>query len=476
MIPLMQSICKDLPKAGQQHLRLVEQYGKDHLGSLERRSGESYFEHCLEVAEVLSEASDDSSLLAVALLHDLLVHPDGKELLELAPLSREEKKLVVQMHSLRRLHITENTKDLDIVIDAFLEQPELLPLRMAHRLNDVRHLQRFSGDLQKDIAKETLHMYSAIAGRLGMQRWRTEMEDLAFPVDQPHIAKKLSWQFADNKTLDATCLRHAKEFLEAECKKRRLSVRIEKRLKGLFSTYRKMVLKERSFHELTDRLALRVITESAEDCYLILGVVHAVMRPIPGKLKDYIGAPKENGYRSIHTVVYPLPGVTEQPIEIQIRTVAMHEECQFGPASHGQYKKSMYALTSKPARVNLFRNLESLREEARDPKQFEMALRKYFREDHIAIFDEANNLYHIKKPASVMDYVCIAHAKKCHKLKEVRINGRKRVLSTMLHDGDVVDVKFGRERRAKKEWIEACVHKNMQKKLRDELRKQKASS
>lgn len=472
MSPRIQSLCVDLTTSDQTYLKTVAQFSTQHLGSLLRRSGETYAEHCIEVANVLREASTDASLLAVALLHDLPVHPDGKDLLQHAPLTDEEKSLVTQMYTLRRLHITENTKDLDTVIDAFLEQPELLPLRMAHRLNDVRNIQRFSSRLQKDIAKETLHMYSAIAGRLGMQRWRTEMEDIAFPVEQPKIAKKLIQQFEASAMLDATCLHQARTYLEKECKKRTLHVHIENRIKGLFSSYRKMVLKQRTFSELTDRLALRVIVDSTEDCYLALGVVHAVMHPIPGKLKDYIGAPKENGYQSIHTVVYPLPGVSEQPIEIQIRTSAMHEACEFGPASHGQYKRSAYALSSKPSRVNLFRNLDSLHAEARDPSQFEEALRNYFREDHIAIFDEGNNLYHLKQPATALDFACIAHPKKCYRTKGVRINGRKRPLSTQLHDGDAVEVQFGRVSSVKKEWLEACSHALTEKKLREALRKQ----
>lgn len=471
----LQQLLQSLKNADQNVLKEVVAFSTMHLTNVKRRSGESYAQHCMEVATVLREASAEISPLKVALLHDLCVHPDSKDLLKDAPLSDAEKLLVEQMNALRRLHIDENTDDLDTVIDAFMEQPELLPLRMAHRLNDVRHLQRFKKSLQKQIASETLHMYSAIAGRLGMQRWRVEMEDHSFPVIQKDIAQKLRNRFAEYTILDTACLDHTKEYLKKELRKHRVNATVMTRLKSLYSTYRKMVIRGRNFEDLTDRLAIRVLVDTPEDCYRALGIVHAAMHPIPGKLKDYIGAPKENGYCSIHTVVYPLPGVTEQPIEVQIRTSEMHHMCEYGPASHGEYKRSKYALCSRNARVNLFRNLQSIRVEARNPKQFEEALRNYFREDHIAIFDAENNLFHMKKPATAMDFVWHAHLKRAYKTKEIRINGRKRAIDTPLHDGDTVEVKFGREVILKEAWIHACKHKASQKLIRNCVKKSRSA-
>ena len=123
--------------------------------------------------------------------------------------------------------------------------------------------------------------------------------------------------------------------------------------------------------------------------------------------------------------------------------------------------------------MNLFRNLQSLRDEARSPKQFEEALRMYFREDHIAVFDAENNLYHLKEPASAMDFVCLVYPKKCHRIKQVRINGRKQPVGVRLHDGDAVEVQFSREKRSRKEWIDACFHQATKKKLREEMRARK---
>lgn len=443
-----QALLADLSHQDRSTLLSVITFSRTHLSGLQRRSGESYAEHGVEVACVLKESQPDISLLCVAVLHDVLVHPDGKDLLSFAPISDHEKMLVRHMHALRRLHINENTDDLDTVMDAFMEQPVLLPLRMAHRVNDVRHIARFTSPLCKEIAKESLHMYAAIAGRLGMQRWRVELEDGSFPLLQPGIAAKLSRQFEATKVADNLCLQHTKQFLESMLQQHGINAVVDVRIKGHYSTYRKMIIKHRSFEDLTDRLALRIVVEKTEDCYLALGVVHAAMHPIPGKLKDYIGAPKENGYQSIHTVVYPLPGVTEQPMELQIRTQSMHQDCEYGPAAHADYKQTVYALGRKASRVNLFRNLEQLREEATTPQQFEEALRMYFREDHIAVFDADNNIYHIKTPATAMDFARHAYPKKYRRMRDVRINGRKQPSEIPLQDGDTVDIVFGRSNGA----------------------------
>lgn len=448
-------------------LRSVEDFAKEHLSGIRRRTGESYTVHGAEVAAVLHECVSDPSLLAVAVLHDILVHPEGKKLLRTSPLKPAEKKLIEYMHGLRRLHIDSRTKDLDKVVDAFLKDERLLPLRMAHRLNDVRNIHRFRGKLKKQIANETLHMYSAIAGRLGMHAWRYEMEDVCFHVTQPKLANSVQAQFDAVASLDQLSLQHTKKFLEKILREAGISASLEERIKGLYSTYRKMVIKKRAFHELTDRLAIRIIVPTAMDCYKTLAIVHAHMHPIPGKLKDYIGSPKENGYQSIHTVVFPLPGVTEQPIEIQIRSTDMHESCEFGAASHAHYKSFHYALSAKPARVNLFRNLEYLREESRSPRQFEQALRKYFNEDHVAIFDAKNNLYHMRQPATVLDFLVLAFPGQFAFTQYVSVNGRRRSLDTELHDGDIVEAHFKKTVQAAKQWLAYCEHRHTKRMLKN---------
>lgn len=444
-------------------VREASAYAAMHLSSILRRSGESYAAHGEELAGVLKEVTSDAALHAVAILHDLPEHPSGKTLLQTAPLTEDQRTLVHGMRTLRRLHIDENTTDLDTVLDAFAEEPRLLVLRMAHRLNDVRHLERFSREAQRRIAHETLHLYTAIAGRLGFHRWRWQMEDICFTRLHPRLAARIRKEFTLSQETDRACLGHTRTYLLKKLQDAGIEAEMDERIKGVYSTYRKMLLKKRSFSELTDRLALRIIVPQPEQCYLALGIVHAHMHPMPGKLKDYIGAPKENGYRSLHTVVYPLPGVSELPIEIQIRTREMHEECEFGIASHADYKQLRYALTSAASRANLFRNLRSLRDSAASPARFEKALRTHFREDHLLLFNPQNRFFHLRKPATAMDFACQEMPGECARVTGVRINGRDKPLDTPLKDGDTVELLLGSATESMKRQLDACVQKSSRK-------------
>jgi len=420
-------------------VRRAVAYAENHLSKIERASGETYALHGIEVASALAEVSNDPVLLSVAVLHDLPMHPDGESALRDAPLTDEQRELVRGMHRLRRLHIDMNTHDLDKMISAFAEDSRLLLLRMAHRVNDVRHLDRFNTTRQKEIAHETLYMYTAVSGRLGFNRWRWQMEDICFMELQPRIAKKIAKRFTEMYEMDQTCLAHMRTFLRKILKENGIDADIDERIKGVYSTYRKMVLKNRTFEELTDRLALRVLVANEDDCYRALGIIHRNMRAMPGKLKDYIGVPKPNGYRSIHTVVFPLQGISELAIEIQIRTLDMHREGEFGIASHGNYKHWLYMLNSSQSRANLFRNLESLHGVIRSQRTFTQALRHSFNDNKLLVFDPQNNLYHLPRKSTALDFVRHSGETSPEGMC-VRINGRERPLDTPLSDGDTVEM------------------------------------
>ncbi len=447
-------------------MKEVLDFVDEQLSSIKRRTGESYAQHGLEVAGVLAENMRDPVLLCVALLHDVFLHPQGAAMIAKSPLNTEERRLAKEMHALRRLRIDEQIRDLDQVLHAFTGDPRLLILRMAHRLNDVRNIERFSPGVRRQIARETLHMYASIAGRLGIQAWRVEMEDCTFPILQPKVAASLQRRFDSLRSLDMACLTQTEHFLQAKLRAADIPSHIDIRVKSLYSAYRKMVRKHRRFEDLLDRLALRIIVKESMDCYRALAIVHEHMHPIPGKLKDYIGAPKENGYRSIHTVVYPLPGVTEQPIEIQIRTEEMQQVSQYGSLAHGNYKNVLYTLSTAHTRVALLQDLETLHAGARSPKQFEEALGKFFREDHAAIFDAENNLYHLPKPLTALDFVCSVFPRRFACLKVVKVNGRLQRFDTELKDGDTVEPLFGRTVRTQKSWLNMCEHITTKKRIK----------
>ena len=455
-----------IPPPQRGDIERVSAFCTKHLSGMQRRSGEAYAEHCHEVASVVREVSDNPDLLCAALLHDLPLHPDVDELLPRSPLSQVQRDMVMSMHRVRRLHIDAKTKDLDTVLRVFTSDQRLLPLRMAHRLNDVRHLKRFSVSLARRISRETLHMYSAIAGRLSMHQWRHEMEDTCFLFLQTATANNLRQQFAHFAPSDRQCLKHTQALLQKELAARDIAATVSTRTKTLYSSYRKMIVKRRRLEELTDRLAVRIVTKTVDECYRALGAVHASLHPIPGKLKDYIGAPKENGYQSIHTVVYPLPGVTEYPVEIQIRTEDMHQACEYGAAKHADYKHCLYGLQSRFARIDLFNNLLVLRESAHSPEQFATLLRTYFSDNQVVLFDGDGGLHHMRSPLTALDFGCQTAGLRIRFLKNIRVNGRTASFDTALKDGDTVECQFGRTVLSVDGWEKWCRQTSSKKHLR----------
>lgn len=438
----------------------LEVFVKKHLSNIIRKhTGESYAEHSIKMTATLKELTDDPTLLRGSMAHDVLMHPNGKNLLKEIDLSKREAKIVQKMHQLRRLHIDENVQDLGFVVRSFTNDKDIIILRLAHRLCDIRNIGKFKGDIKKSLARETIFAYGPIAGRLGFNAWRREMEDVSFAVLHPRYAKQLKDQFEAYRKFDLTCLRQTKKFVEKNLEKAGIKAEVHYRIKGVYSTYKKLLSSKYTFRTMPDRLAVRILVNTIDDCYRTLGIIHKIMRPMAKGVKDYIGAPKDNGYRSIHTVVYPLPHITEQQIEVQIRTLEMHQDCEFGLAAHYKYKHLNYALADHLSPVDILRNFETLRIETKSPQRFKEVLQNHLAGNKLIIFDQDNNIYHIGRPATVLDFVCLTQKKRCSKLKEVYVNGRPQPFAYTLHDGDTVRLSFAKHKTLKKDWLNFCQKK-----------------
>ncbi|MBD3327967.1 HD domain-containing protein [Candidatus Peregrinibacteria bacterium] len=452
----IKDIVENLKEGDAENIKKAADFSFKYLSNIPRRSGESYFQHGMEVAGTLKEVSNDPKLLRVGLIHDLYVHPQGKKLVNELGLSADDKSLIQGMYGLRRLHIDKKTDDLDHVVNTIIRDPRLVIMRMAHRMNDVRNLERFSERMARNLAGETLHMYSAIVGKLNMNIWRREMEDTCFKWLYPESANSIQYQMDRVKKMDEACLIYASEFLHRKLGEHGLKVKISSRIKGVYSAYRKMLIKNLNFGELYDRLAIRILVDKEEDCYKALWVVHKYMNPVFGLMHDYIGMPKENGYQSLHTVVHPLSGVTDRSMEVQIRTHEMHSTCEFGVAAHGNYKKVNYSLTRPGARVNLLRNLSVMKQGIESVDKLDVVMQQQYIGDHMLVFDNNNNIHYVPKPSTALDFVCTIHGAKVNRLKEVRVNGRKQSMGTLLNDGDTLEVSFSRQKVLKRNWKDYC--------------------
>ena len=453
------------------NMEQIQQFALEYLRDIKRATGESYYQHCREVADVVREINPDKTLTAAAMLHDIFHHPKGGFLISQSPLNSKERLLAEGMHKLRQFRVSGDTKDLDTAVNSFTSDRRLLLLRLAHRLNDIRHLDRFSPVGQISIAEESFLIYASFASRFGFNAWRHEIEDRCFWILHPEEADHVSRMMKRYEKIDLKCLDLTREYLSKFIASHGIQAHIIGRRKSVYSCYRKMIFKNRKFEELTDRLAIRIIVSSLEDCYRVLGIVHKYMHPVPGKLKDYIGAPKDNGYRSIHTVVYPLPGVNEEPLEIQIRTADIHKHSEYGAAAHYRYKHLNYSAHTGRVRVDLFRSLKILQQRVRSADKFQNLLKTYFRDDRLIIFDQNNNLYHINRPATVLDFVCQTYKNKFSKIKKALVNGKTSPLNQALKNGDVVQINFKRTNSIDADWLSGALQEQTKQLIRTMLKK-----
>lgn len=455
-----------------QKIKLIIDYLEPFLSKVNRNDFENYFEHDIDLLYTLFESNNYNELIPIALFHDVLSIKWWKQILEKSILSKEEKRKVYLLSQLSHIDLQGNKNDFNNFLDIITKNSDLVPIRLAHRLNDIRNINKFNLDNQNKLARETLHIYSALSWRFWIYKWRYEMEDIAFSFLYKEKAEFLKDKFNKYKNIDNYCLEKTKEFLNKQFVTYWLNVEIESRLKSLYSTYRKIIIKKRKFEDLTDRLAIRIITDNEEDCYKILYIIHKEFHIIPWKLKDYIGCPKENWYQSIHTVIYPLPWVTQLPIEIQIRSKSIHQACLYWTASHENYKSNCYLHKSNNTKVNLIKNFEFLEVKWLSPKDFENTLKKYFNEDKIAVFDSDNNLYNVKRNLNIIDFLRIVYWKKIKFLKEIYLNWRKASIDEELKEWDVIQWKFWRKKTIKKDWIIACKSKYSKKFIKEILKKQ----
>ncbi|MBD3327968.1 HD domain-containing protein [Candidatus Peregrinibacteria bacterium] len=429
---------------------------KKFLSEEKHVTGITLFQHGLEVAYTLKEVTNDPVIFKVAILHHILKLPEGEQVLESLDITDEERALIRQIHNITELYIGRSFEDLSRLLDMIFEDLRLVILCTAHRVDEIRKLDRYSELDALQLARETLHGFTTLIGRLNMHVWRTELEDYSFKYLYPETYRQVDKLMDEFRDLDQMCLKHASSMIGKVLTEAGLEHELQGRIKGVYSTYRKMLLKDQTFGEIPDRLALRIILEREEDCYKALHLVNKHMEPVGGIIRDYIARPKENGYQSLHTVVYPMNGVTDRQMEVQIRTFDMHEECEQGIAAHSDYKKMNYSMQSPKGRTDILRNMAVLKQGVVNIDDFNKLLKKYLSEDQIIIFDSEGNTNFVDDQSTVLDFVCSNYGDKVKRLKEVKINGRRQNFGTYLSDGDTVEAVFGRTKNITKEWENYC--------------------
>ena len=437
-----------------------------------RKSGDAYFIHPVSVADIIADMRLDASSVCAALLHDVVEDceasiPDietvfGKEVAFLVDgvtklgkvnfASREDR----QAESFRKMLV------------AMARDIRVLLVKLADRLDNMRTLEHMSEGAQERIARETLEIYAPLAGRLGIQWLKAELEDLSFKHLEPEAYAELDDQVRDVAKNTDSYMADVTAKLKKMLLSRGFSVQISGRRKHLYSLHRKMKSSGIGFEQVHDFVAFRVITESVADCYAALGVIHSEWTPVPGRFKDYIALPKSNMYQSLHTTVI---GPASRRVEIQIRTHEMHRTADYGIAAHWQYKEHTGGIDPKDAaRFVWLRQLLEFQEEVDDPEEFYESVKVDLFPEDVYVFTPKGDVKTLPRGATPVDFAYAVHSEVGHRCSGARVNGAIVPLRHKLQNGDVVDIITSKNHHPSKDWLEFVVTSRARGRIRVYLR------
>ena len=426
---------------------------KVHAGQL-RKSGEPYLIHPLEVAYLLTQLRLDEASVTTGLLHDtvedtLTTLDDVKTMFgpEVAILVDGVTKLSQIRFDTDEHKQAENFRKMLV---AMAKDIRVILVKLADRLHNMRTLEHLAPPKQQRVAQETMDIYVPLANRLGINWVKSELEDLSFrylqPKDYEDLKVKVDALHAERKEYVDTVVKIIKE----ELAKRGIECEVQGRPKNLYSLFKKMSGRDLAFEEVHDVIAFRVLVESVSRCYEVLGHVHSLWHPVPGRFKDYIAMPKPNRYQSLHTTVI---GPEGERIEIQIRTTEMHQIAEEGIAAHWEYKESAKMGEKSRAQFAWLRQLLEVQQDLKDPNEFLDTVKYDLFTDEVFVFTPKGEVISLKRGATPVDFAFAIHTHVGTHCSGAKANGRMVPLRYELKNGDVVEIITSAQQKPSKDWL-----------------------
>src|SRR5438876_1274469 len=466
---IVETVAGNHPQADLDLLRRAYLFSaREHKGQ-KRASGESYLVHPLEVANILADMRLDAVSVATGLLHDVVEDTlvdletirkyfgeeiahlvDGlTKIAQISNISREEQ----QAENVRKMLL------------AMVDDVRVVLVKLADRLHNMRTLQYLSPEKRKRIAEETMEIYAPIAHRLGMGRLRGELEDLAFrhlhPEDYRELAEQLEKRRAENEAF----LNGVTELIQEKMNEAEVPfVRVEGRVKRLYSIWKKLRRQKIILDQVYDLVAARVITPNEiRHCYAALGVIHNVWKPVPGRFKDWIATPRDNLYQSLHTSVIGSKG---QPFEVQIRTEQMHLIAEEGVAAHWKYKEGRRGPRDDDEALKVLRSLIEWTQEVKDSREFIDALKLDLYPKDVYAFTTMGKVIQLPRGATPIDFAYMIHSEVGNTCTGARVNGRMVPLRTAIQNGDVVEIITTPNAHPSRDWLNFIVTSRARNRVR----------
>jgi guanosine-3',5'-bis(diphosphate) 3'-pyrophosphohydrolase len=405
-----------------------------------RRSGEPYITHPLEVAKILADLGIGATTIVAALLHDTV--EDTEYTLEMVKrdFGDEVAMLVDGVTKLDKLKFGDNTQAETVrkMVVAMSKDIRVLVIKLADRLHNARTWKYVSEESAKRKAQETLEIYAPLAHRLGISTIKLELEDLSFAVLYPKVYEEIVNLVRQRTPKREEFLENVIDSIQEDLRATKIKGKVDGRPKQFYSIYQKMVVRGREFDDIYDLVGIRVLVQSVRDCYAVLGSIHARWNPVPGRFKDYIAMPKFNLYQSLHTTVI---GPSGRPVEIQIRTVEMHQRAEYGVAAHWKYKEQAgKSQSTSDEDLVWLKHLSDWQAETQDPSEFLDALRFEIGAKEVYVFTPKGRVIGLPAGATPVDFAYAVHTEVGDKTIGAKVNGRLVPLESALVPGDVVEI------------------------------------
>ncbi len=435
-----------------------------------RYSGEPYLLHLLEVAKILVDLELDAITITAGILHDVVEDTNTPLSTIKEEFGEEISMLVNGVTKLSRIPFKtveeQEAENFRKMFLAMAEDVRVILIKLADRLNNMRTLQYLPPPKRIKISQETLDIYVPIANRLGISKIQWELEDLAFSYLEPMKYKMVVNRIAKNRAEREKYIETIKESVKEELQKVNIKAETQGRPKNIYSIYKKMKDRQKDFFQIYDLIAIRIICDSVKDCYAVLGLLHSIWKPIPGRFKDYIAMPKSNMYQSLHTTVITPQG---EPLEIQIRTWEMHHTAEYGIAAHWKYKEKVDFRQDQKIeeRLSWLRQILEWQKDLKDPKEFMEDLKIDLFQDEVFTFTPKGDVKILPVGSTPLDFAYLVHTDIGHSCVGARVNKKIVPLDYQLKSGDIVEILTSKlSRGPSRDWLKIVKTSGAKNKIR----------